>query len=161
MVRFLSYSEITLGCVRRRARSPCRVQADIRALGHAQMHALGNRLDRQCRLPPDARRYSKLGPIALAPREQVSLFPTEPAQLLGNDRSGLEESKRLCRRLGGIVKRNAPCYGFTLFSRGAIGRAPSRDDGGSPRNEGNGVDFTCSTAEAGSPAKNEKIFRGP
>ena len=84
MVRFLSHSEATLGCVRRRARSHRRVQADTRALARAQMHALGNRLDRQCRLRLDARRYSKLGWNALAPREQVSLFPAEPAQLLGD-----------------------------------------------------------------------------
>jgi hypothetical protein len=53
------------------------------------MHAARDRFDRERRLPPRARRDSKLGPIALAPRGQISLFPTEPAQLLSDDPPGL------------------------------------------------------------------------
>jgi hypothetical protein len=53
------------------------------------MHASRDRFARERPLPPQARRDSKLGRIALAPREQISLFPTEPAQLLGDDPSGL------------------------------------------------------------------------
>jgi hypothetical protein len=56
MVRFLSSSGAALGWVRRRACSHRRMQSDVRALGRAQMHASGNRFDRERRLPPQARR---------------------------------------------------------------------------------------------------------
>jgi hypothetical protein len=58
MVRFPAYSKAALGCIRRRACSHRRVQAESRALGRGQMQAPRDHLDRQRRLPPDEGRNS-------------------------------------------------------------------------------------------------------
>ena len=62
-----------------------RVQADVGALGGAQVQALGNRLDRKRGLAPQPHRQRNLDRIALAPGQQVSLPAVESPQFFGDD----------------------------------------------------------------------------
>jgi hypothetical protein len=66
-----------------------RMQANVGALGGAQIQALCDRLYRECRFAPQPRRNHQLDWIALAPRQQIRLLAIESAQLFGKDALGL------------------------------------------------------------------------